>query len=67
MSSKEFELFSSMDLNKYEEGEYIIIVGKKVVAHAKENLKDVLQRVRKQYAGEVPLVAKIPSKETLIL
>jgi len=37
------------------------------VAHTKEDLKSGLENVRKEYKGKMPLVVKVPSKETLIL
>jgi len=67
MTSKDFEWFLKEDIRKYKEGDYVIVVNKKVVARARDNLKSALKKVRKEYAGKTPLVVKIPSKETLIL
>ena len=67
MVSKDYEWFLHADLKEYEENEYVIIIDQKVVARAKENLKVALDEVRKRYKGKTPLLAKVPSSETLIL
>lgn len=67
MPSRDYEWFMKADKSKYKEGEYVIIVDQRIVAHTKNRLKEVLDRVRKRYANKTPLVAKIPSKETLVL
>jgi len=67
MGKEDFEYLAGIDLSKFEEGEYLIIIDKKIVAHAKEDLKSILENVRKEYKGKIPLVVKVPSKETLIL
>ncbi len=67
MESEDFEWLGGIDLSKFEEGEYLIVIDKKIVAHTKENLKSVLEKIRKEYKEKTPLVAKVPSKENLIL
>ncbi len=39
MKEEDFELPAGIDFSKFEEGEYLIIVDKKIVAHTKEDLK----------------------------
>ena len=67
MKEEDFELPAGIDFSKFEEGEYLIIVDKKIVAYTKEDLKSALENVKKEYKGKMPLVVKVPSKETLIL
>ena len=67
MASEDFEWAQGIDLSQFEEGEYLIVIDKKIVAHTKDNLKQVLEKVRREYKGKTPLVVKVPGKETLIL
>lgn len=67
MPSKDYEWFLKADKSKYKEGEYVVIIDQKVVATARENLKEVLREVRKKFPSKIPLIAKIPSTDTLIL
>ena len=57
--------FLDTDLSEFE-GKWIAIVEKKVVASNK-SLGKVLKEVEKDYPDEKPLVAKAPTKKTLIL
>jgi SepF-like predicted cell division protein (DUF552 family) len=63
----DYEWFLNTDLSEYEENEYVIIIDQKVVTRAKEDLKAVLSEIRNKYNEKTPLVAKVPSSETLIL
>ena len=67
MGSEDFEWLAGVDLSKFEEGEYLIVIDKKIVAHTKEDLKSILEKVRREFKGKTPLVVKVPSRETLIL
>ncbi len=67
VTSEDHDWFMNADLSQYAEEEYVIIIDKKVVAHAKENLKQVLREIIAKNKGKMPLVAKVPSKNALIL
>lgn len=65
MTSKEFEFYVKTDLSKYS-GKYVAIVDDKVVASG-ENAKEVLELALKRFPNKKPLLAKIPTQDTLIL
>lgn len=65
MVSKEFEFYLKADLSKYE-GEYVAIVDDKVVAFG-DNAKEVLDEAKKKFPNKKPMLAKIPTEDTLIL
>ena len=65
MKTKEFEFFVKTDISKYR-GQYVAIVGDKVVASG-ENAKKVLEEAARMFPGKTPLLAKIPREEALIL
>ncbi len=64
MKTKEFEFYVKADLSKYQ-GQYVAIVGDKVVASG-GNAKEVLEEAKKK-TGKIPTIAKIPKEEALIL
>ena len=63
--SENFKAFMELDETKYI-SEYVIIVQGKVVAHG-EDAQKLLFEVRTQYPKEIPLIAKIPPEEALLL
>ncbi len=65
MTSKEFEFYVKTDLSKYS-GKYVAIVDDKVIASG-ENAKEVLELALKIFPNKKPLLAKIPTQDTLIL
>ena len=62
--SKEFQFYLKADLSKYS-GQYIAIVGEKVVASG-DNAKVVWEEAKRK-TGKIPTLAKIPKEEALIL
>ena len=60
-----FKAFGELDDNQYL-NEYVVIVKGKVVAHGQDAEK-LLSEVKRQFSGETPLIAKIPSQEILVL
>ncbi len=65
MASTSFEWFSQAELGKYK-GRYVIIRGKRIL-YSGRNPERLLRRFRRKHVKETPLLAKIPSDETLIL
>jgi len=63
--SENFKAFMELDESKYL-NEYVVIVKGKVVAHG-ENAKELLSHVRNLHPKEIPLIAKIPPEEVLVL
>jgi len=63
--SPEFDFFLKADLRKYS-GKYIAIVGRKV-ATSGTNAKEVWHRAKKKYPRSMPMLAKLPKEEVLIL
>lgn len=63
--SKNFDAFLKLKKVGLEE-KYVVIVKGKVVGKGKD-IEKLLPRVKRQYPKEIPLVAKIPSDEVLIL
>ncbi|MDO8634475.1 MAG: DUF5678 domain-containing protein [archaeon] len=59
-SSKTYDFYANADLSYYA-GEWVAIIGNKVVSHGK-NAKQVLENVKKDYPKVVPFIAKVPSK-----
>jgi len=57
--------FSEVDLSAYE-GKYVATIGKEVVAF-RDNAKTVLEEAKKKFPREVPILAKIPKGDLLIL
>ncbi len=60
-----FDWFSQADLSRYK-GRYVIIRGRRIISSGK-NPDRLLQKFRNKHPKEVPLLAKIPDEETLIL
>ncbi len=52
--------------SKGSEGKYVVLVEGEVVAKGKDLVR-MLARVRRQYPGKVPCVAKVPEEGTMIL
>ena len=56
--------YATADLSEYA-GEWVAIVSKKVVAHG-QNVKLLMQKVKKEYPSVTPFITKVPLKEILI-
>jgi len=65
MTSEDYEWFIRADMSEYK-GKYVLIRNKKVVFSG-ENLKILLIKFEKKYPKEIPMIAKIPKDELLIL
>lgn len=63
--SENFRAFMELELAQYI-NEYVVIVKGKVVAHG-EDAEKLLSKVRKQFPQEIPLIAKIPPEEAMVL
>ncbi len=63
--SENFKAFLELDESQYV-NEYVLIIKGKVVAHG-EDAERLLSEVRKQFPEEIPLIAKIPPEEVLVL
>lgn len=63
--SENFEAFMELDESQYI-NEYVVIVKGKMVAHG-DDAEKLLKEARKQFPEEIPLIAKIPSEEALVL
>jgi len=59
-----YEYFMKMDLSSYI-GKWIAICGEKIVSSG-DNPKDVLNNAKKSCPGQIPLLTKVPEKETMI-
>ena len=59
-----YDFYASADLSRYA-GEWVAIIGKKVVAHAK-SVKSLLENVKETAPGETPFIARVPAKEIVI-
>ena len=64
-TNENFKAFMELDESQYI-NEYVVIVKGKVVAHGQDAEK-LLYEVRKQFPQEIPLIAKIPPEEVLVL
>lgn len=56
--------YANADLSKYA-GEWVVIVGGKVIAHGK-SVKQLIEEAKKDFPNAVPFVAKVPLKDVLI-
>ena len=65
LRSPEFEHFLKTPLKRYK-GQYVAILGSKVVASGKD-AKEVWEKARKKYPKKLPTLAKLPKEETLVL
>ncbi len=63
--TKNFNAFTTLEKSKYK-GEYIIMVDEKVVEEGKD-IENMLNRTREKYPDKIPLVAKIPEEEVMVL
>lgn len=63
--TKNFEAFLKLDESKYRD-KYIVIVKGKVVGSGMD-IEKLLKTVRDKFPKQVPLVAKIPEEEILVL
>lgn len=53
------------DERRFKPGEYVVIIGGKVFDRGK-TLEKFLDKARKKYPNEIPLVAKVPQKGVFI-
>jgi orotate phosphoribosyltransferase-like protein len=60
-----YEYFMKNDFSRYE-GKWVVIVNKRVVATG-NNIKKMLEKVKKEFPTSEPFLAKIPSKRALII
>jgi orotate phosphoribosyltransferase-like protein len=61
-----YQSYLKEDLEKYED-KWIVIVDKKIVASG-DNLKELVDKVKKEHGTKVvPFVAKVPKKTLMIL
>lgn len=63
--SEEFEFFIHNPLTNYE-GNYVAIVGKKVVSSG-SSAKETWDKARRKLPNSLPTIAKIPKKEVMVL
>jgi hypothetical protein len=62
-----YEYFMRTDLGKYV-GEWVIIAKEKIVANgSSKEMKEALDRIRKEYPGETPFIAKVPQNAIQIV
>jgi Family of unknown function (DUF5678) len=64
-ASKEFEFFIHADLSRFA-GQYVAIVGEKVVASG-SNAQAVWRQAKRRFPSSTPTLAKLPRAETLVL
>jgi len=65
VTTAHLDWFSQADLSRYK-GRYVIIRGRRIISSGKSPDR-LLQKFRGKYPKEIPLLAKIPDEETLIL
>ncbi len=65
MTQASLEWFRQADVSRYK-GRYVIIRGRRIISSGKSPDR-LLQKFRSKYPKEIPLLAKIPDEETLIL
>lgn len=65
MSDRNFDAFLKLDKSGLR-GKYVILVDGKVVKKG-INIEKMLEEALKKYPRAIPLVAKIPEKEMLVL
>ncbi len=65
MRNKSYEFYINNDLSEYA-GKWVAIVDEQVVASG-DNAKVVLEEALKKFPDRMPLLAKIPKQEVLIL
>jgi hypothetical protein len=64
-SSKEFDFFIRADLSRFA-GQYVAIVGEKVVASG-SNAQTVWRQAKRRFPSSIPTLGKLPRAETLVL
>jgi Family of unknown function (DUF5678) len=64
-SSVEFNFFIRADLSRFA-GQYIAIVGEKVVASG-PNAQKVWKQAKRRFPSSTPTIGKLPRAETLVL
>ena len=64
-SSKEFNFFIRADLSHFA-GQYVAIVGEKVVASG-SNAQTVWRQAKRRFPSSTPTLGKLPRAETLVL
>lgn len=64
-SSAEFHFFIRADLSRFA-GQYIAIVGRKVVASG-SNAQAVWRQAKRRFPSSTPTIGKLPRAETLVL
>lgn len=62
---RDFDAYLKLDCKKFS-NQYVVILNGKVVASGQE-IDLILAKIRKKYPRKIPLIAKVPSPETLIL
>lgn len=65
IKSKNFQAFSQIDREKYRDN-YVIIIDGKVRFWGKD-IKKMLKEAKKKFPDKIPLVAKIPKEEVMVL
>ena len=61
---RNYEFFMKTDLSHYI-GKWIAICNEKIVSSG-NNPKQVFQEAKKKYPSDIPLLTKVPEKETMI-
>ena len=62
--SKSYEFYAGADLSRYA-GEWVAIVGNKVVAHG-NSVKEIISKSSEAAPGKPPFIAKVPSNKILL-
>jgi len=63
-SSVEFDFFLRADLSRFA-GQYIAVVGQKVVASG-SNAQEVWKKAKRRFPSAIPTIGKLPRAETLV-
>ncbi len=64
MASRDYDWFLKADMKKYR-GKYVIVKGQKIVLSG-TNLKQLIQKFKRRYPRQRPIITKIPRDELLI-
>ena len=65
MVSRDYEWFIRTDTSKYK-GKYVIIRDQRVV-YGGDNLKEMINKFKRKYPNETPIITKVPKDEVLVL
>ncbi len=65
MNDKSYDFYVNNDLSEYA-GKWVAIVGEEVVASG-DNAKVVFEEAKRKFPDRLPLLAKVPKDEILIL